>query len=107
MNYLEAKKLIQSTKNKDNFILIKLDYSKILILPYKDGITFISSLLNAERLSNRHSSTPQIDGFDTDSISIEIMSNVDYERIKIASLLRISVNDVIEAEEQNAKLKTP
>jgi hypothetical protein len=101
MEYPEALKIVQTRKPKENYLLIQLTYDTKVILPYKDGITFMSSLVNAEQLSEHYDKPSRIVHFAKESITTRVLSNQEYERHKIAALLNVSVSDV-EAFEQAA-----
>lgn len=102
MDYKQAIKLVQSPKTKENFMVIKLDYSKRLILPYKDGLAFLSALNNAEKLISEYGSTPRIEAIDREFIESTVMSHEEYERIKIANLLQVTLEEVKQAALQAA-----
>lgn len=94
MDYKEALKKVSERKSSDNFIIIELDYSKKLILPYKDGIVFLSTLANAEQLNDRYNTPKSISSLENDAIKVTIMSAAEYEQIKIAALLNVTVDEV-------------
>lgn len=102
MDYKQAIKLVQSSKTKENFMVIKLDYSKRLILPYKDALAFLSALNNAEKLISEYGSTPRIEAIDCEFIESTVMSHEEYERIKIANLLQVTLEEVKQAALQAA-----
>ena len=92
MKYEEALKKVQTSKNKDNFMLIEVNWNNKILLPYKDGLVYLNSLINAESYSD--SGDVRIGGINRDDITCRIISNEEYERIKIANLLNISLADV-------------
>lgn len=94
MDYKEALKKVSERKSRDNFIIIELDYSKKLILPYKDGIAFLATLASAEQLNDRYGSPKTIVPLEADAIKTTIMSATEYEQIKIAALLNVTVDEV-------------
>lgn len=94
MDYKEALKKISNSKSRDNFIVIELDYSKKLILPYRDGIALLSTLASAEQLNDRYSQPKTISPLETEAIKTTIMSATEYEQIKIAALLQVTVDEV-------------
>ncbi len=102
MDYKQAIKLVQSSKTKENFMVIKLDYSKRLILPYKDGLAFLSALNNAEKLIFEYGSTTRIEAIDREFIESTVMSHEEYEQIKIANLLQVTLEEVKQAALQAA-----
>ena len=90
MEYAEAKKLVQVTKPKENYMLIKLSYDHSLVLPYKDGLAFMASLANAEQLTGDYDKK-RISAIEPENIITSLMSPDEYARYKIAALLNISV----------------
>ena len=94
MKYQDAVKKIQTNKPKDNFMVIETSYNNKIILPYKDGVVFLTALNNAETLVESYGDKTRINGFGRDSIVSRIMSYEEYEQIKVANLLNISVDDV-------------
>jgi hypothetical protein len=102
MDYKQALKLVQGSKTKENLMAIKLDYSKRLILPYKDGLAFLSALNNAEKLSSEYGSSPRIEAIDREFIEFTVMSHEEYEQIKIANLLQVTLEEVKQAALQAA-----
>jgi hypothetical protein len=92
MTYQEALKKVQANKNKDNFMLIEVNWDNKILLPYKDGLVYLNSLINAESYSD--SGDVRIGGIKQHDITCRIMSNEEYEQIKIANLLSISLADV-------------
>ena len=91
MDYAEALKKVQGAKAKDNYMAFELAYDKKLVLPYKDGIIFLSALNTAEQLHEPYGSGQhRIAEFDRKSINVTILSHDEYIRIKIAALLGIS-----------------
>ena len=97
MDYEEAKKKAQAEKPKDNFIVIHLDGK--LVLPYKDGMKFLESLANAEKLPRYYSDKQYITPLEREDYSSTSMSRQEYDRYKIAALLNVSYDDVKQMEE--------
>lgn len=93
MDYKEALKKIQAKKPKQNFMLIEISYDRKLVLPYQEGIAFMAALENAEQLIDSYSKPKSIIGIDRDQIKTSIMSYAEYELIKIAALLNVSVEE--------------
>jgi len=98
MDYKTAIKQVNTAKIKDNFMIINLSYDSKLILPYKDGLSFLSSLVNAESFSESYQKPHQIIPFQKSSIDFRIMSSEEYIRYKVAHLLGISVENVLDME---------
>lgn len=94
MDYKEALKKVQTSRQRENFLIVELDYNNKVLLPYKDGITLLSTLANAEQLSDRYGQTKSIGPLGMDSIKSYVLSASEYEQIKIAALLNVSVDEV-------------
>ena len=93
--YAEAAKKVSAKKPKENYLVIDLSYDLKVLLPYKDGVAFMASLANAERLCTPYGGPQRITELDRDcGIKSYLMSAEEYERFKIAALLNISPEDV-------------
>ena len=99
--YLEAKK-VASIKPKENYLVIDIYYGHKIILPYKDGLAMLASLANAEAVSEEYNKPMVISGFNREHLKTSIMSGEDYGRHKIATLLKITMDELIEFEKQAA-----
>jgi len=98
--YEDALKKIYNKQQKDNFLIIEIDYQKNVLLPYDDGLKFLACLKNAELLTENYSKPKKIGSFDSSDFKTRILSRKEYEDIKVAGLLGITV------EELNAKVET-
>ena len=96
MEYNEALKKVQSKKPKDNFMVVTLSYNCKLLLPYKDGLLFMSALANAEQLGDEYGKPKRILPLERESLSSHLMSADEYETYKIAALLNVSPEEVKE-----------
>jgi hypothetical protein len=94
MEYQEAVKKVSNRKVKENFLLIEFYYDKKLILPYKEGMAFVGALSNAEQLHEPYSKPKSITPLERDLLKTTILSHTEYEQIKIAQLLKVSLEDV-------------
>jgi hypothetical protein len=74
----------------DNYMVIRLDWSTNLVLPFEDGLVFLKSLRKAEMLVDR-----KIRPY-SHHIGTEIISRNEYERHKLAHLLNVSIDDLPE-----------
>mgnify|MGYP001053742819 CR=1 FL=1 len=99
MDYAAAIKKVKAEKTRENFMVISIEAS--LVLPHKDGVALLQALANAEKLP-RWSSTKAIEPLDRDSITTTPMSPQDYDRYKVAALLNVSYQDVLDAEKAAA-----
>lgn len=100
----EARKtILQEAKKKENFMLINIGYDNNIVLPYQDGVALMSSLAAGEFLEGRHSGTKKcIVPIPEGRITVSYLSRHEYQQIKIANLLGISVSD-LELQEEQAK----
>lgn len=96
MDYEQAKKKAQAEKPKENFIVIHIDGK--FVLPHKDGVKFLESLANAEKLPRYYSDKQCITALEREDYSTTSMSRQEYERYKIAALLNVSYDDVKQME---------
>lgn len=98
--YEEALKKIYSKTPKDNFIVIKVDYCKYLLLPYDEGLKFLACLKQAELLTENYNKPKTIGSFDSSTFETRILSRKEYEDIKVSALLGITVEELNAKEEQ-------
>lgn len=85
---------------KENFLSIEFDYSKSIVLPYDEGLRFIACLKNAELLEEQYSKPKAIKSFESNYFKTRILSRKEYEDIKIAAMLGITVEELNADEEQ-------
>lgn len=100
MKYQDAVKAVRAAKQKENFMVINLNYDFSLVLPHKDGLVFMAALANAEQMDPTYSSKKHILPLIPTKISASPLSHRDYERYKVAALLDISVSDLERMEEE-------
>ena len=91
---LAAEKEVKARKPAENFMVISMGYSSKLVLPYKAGVALMAALENAEFFKDSWSDTCQIIPLERDSISIGFLSIQEYQQIKIANLLGVSLKDI-------------
>lgn len=98
--YSQALKEIYSKTPKDNFIAIEFDYSKSILLPYDEGLKFLSCLKQAELLEESYNKPKSINPFESTHFKTKILSRKEYEDIKVAALLGITVEELNAKEEK-------
>lgn len=98
MDYAEALKKVSAIKPKENYMAIEMAYDRKVILPYKDGVAFMTALNSAEEFKESYNEQSRIIEFSRDSIKVSLMSHAEYIRIKIAALLGVKPDEVKEAE---------
>jgi hypothetical protein len=99
--YQSAIKKLQATKPKDNYLLCNIAWDLKVVLPYKVGLALMESLGQAERLVDEYNKPPAIQPFDRDRITMSILSAKEYEQIRIAQLLKVTLDTVKEYETTN------
>lgn len=103
MNYEEAKKLV-GIKAKDNMITVQTSYN-IYVFPFKEGMAFVEALKSAEQLDKTYN--PQrVLPLARDGFEFRVMPAIDYERMKIAGLLDLTIDEVIQLEKPPKKEET-
>lgn len=100
MEYAQALKKVQAKKAVEHYLLIKLGYDSTLILPHKDGVTFMATLAMAEQFNDPYNARHSITELDRSKITVTQMSQEEYQRHKIAALLDISVEEAKAAQLQ-------
>ncbi len=96
MDYKEAKKTVQATKSKDNYLVFTLSYDNKIVLPYKDGIAFLNAMNSAEQLIEPYNEKHRITSVSREQVRVTPMSSEEYEQFKIATLLDITIAEVKE-----------
>lgn len=96
MDYKEALKRVQTKQAKQNFMVIEMGYDNSIVLPYSDGLTFMAALEKAETLTEGYSKPKAIVGMERGKIKSTLMPHSEYEQIKIAALLNITIAEVQE-----------
>jgi hypothetical protein len=98
MDYKEALKEVQGTL-KSGYISIRISYDKDIVLPHKEGIMLLQALEKAEEFNRPYgSSYPEAKQISSDSFTILPVSRKEYERFKIASLLKVQLSEVLDME---------
>ena len=85
---------------KENFLALEYDYNKSIVLPYDEGLRFVACLKNAEVLDEPYSKPKAITPFQSNYFKTRILARKEYEDIKIAALLGITVEELNMKEEQ-------
>lgn len=98
--YEEALKKLYGKTPKDNFLVIEIAYDRSILLPYDEGLKFLSCLKQAELYNEPYSKPKSIVTFNTDYFKTKILSRQDYEDIKVAALLGVTVEELLAKGEQ-------
>ena len=96
MKYEDAVKKIQTKKPTDNYMIIETSYNSKLLLPYKDGMSFMAALVNAEEYKESYGENTKILPMNKGVLTTSLLSREDYELIKVAALLNMSVDQLKE-----------
>lgn len=94
--HARAKKIVQTSSVKDGYLIVTIGYNTELVLPYKDGISVMAALVNAEQFSG-YGQEKKIGRLERDSFKATVLSYQDYEQYKIAVILGISYDDLKES----------
>lgn len=100
-----ALKKVRSEKPRENRMVIKLSWDKQLVLPYNDGIAFLNTLQRAEILEEPYQKTPIIKGPERNSFETTVMSPGQYEDIKVAALLNVTLDELQQSRTQPVEAK--
>lgn len=102
MDFDGARKKVAAAKAPNNYLLIRLDYSTQIILPYKAGLQFLQALENAEELNERYDSPKRIVPITRERIRTEVMSATEYQAFKMAALLDMNPQEIFDQLQQSA-----
>lgn len=92
--YKAAAKKVSAAKPPENFMVVQLSYDTRLVLSHKAGLALITALENAELFKESYSEKCKIIPIERDAISTRFMSLQEYQQIKIANILNVSLEDV-------------
>lgn len=90
----QARAELYNKMPKENFLAIDFDYNKSIVLPYDEGLKLVACLKNAELLDEPYSKAKTITSFQSNYFKTKILSRKEYEDIKIAALLGITVEEL-------------
>lgn len=97
MDYAAALKEVTTTKVKPNFMMIELAYNMKVVLPYKDALSFLAALENAEEFLDPYNDIHRIEGLDRTKLNVKIMPHSEYQDIKMAALLGLTMKEFKES----------
>lgn len=92
--YQETVKELKAKKPPENFIVVSVSYDTKLILPHKAGLAFMAAIENAEVFKDSWSDKCRIKPLERDSVSMSTLSAHEYQQIKIANLLGVSLGEI-------------
>ena len=92
--YKAAAKKVNATKPSENFMVVQFSYDTKLVLSHKAGLALITALENAELFKESYSDKCRIIPIERDAISTQFMSLQEYQQIKIANILDVSLKDI-------------
>lgn len=85
---------VEAEKPTPCHVAIKIFYDKSLILPYHKGLQFLEAMGQAELLSEHYKEGTRIQPLDRADFYITFMSPIEYKRLKIATLMGITPEEV-------------
>lgn len=96
MEFTEALKKVQASKNQDNFILVSMGWDQKYVFPYKEGLAFITAFERALRFMEDYDGNYQLIPIDRDHPTFHVLSREDYENIQITGLLNLKLSQIKE-----------
>lgn len=103
MDYTAALKKVRAEKPAENFMVLEFGYDNKIVVAHKDGVTVLAALASAEKLKESYGENPRISDLEREFVKFQHLSVQEYQRIKVATLLGISPNEVKEMMEVAAK----
>lgn len=102
MNYEAAIKQVRAAKKPDSYMTIRLFYGDRILVPQKVGMALLDALACAEHMPGHFykSDVPRIKQIDSENIKVELFSQEEYENIKVAQLLSVTVDDLIQSKKE-------
>ena len=96
MEFTEALKKVQASKNQDNFILVSMGWDHKYVFPYKEGLAFIAAFERALRFEENYDNNSRLIPIKRDHLTFHVLSREDYENIQIAGLLNLKLSQIKE-----------
>ena len=96
MQFSEALKKVQASKNQDNFILVSLGWDQKYVFPYKEGLAFIAAFEHALYFKEDYDNNSRLTPLNRDHLAFHVLSREDYENIQIAGLLNLKLSQIKE-----------
>ena len=93
MDYEEALAQVQANKQDEGFMMLSFGYNHFLV-PYKDGVNLMSCMAHAEEYEGNYGASPKIHPLSKVGMSATRFSRKDYQEIKIAQLMGVSLDDL-------------
>jgi hypothetical protein len=101
MNIKEAAEIAAKHKPVSHYMRIELGYDKKLVLPYKDGLTLLGALQNAQLIEYGWSNKPdRITQIEAKAITGSPMSVQEYQDLVMANLLGVTADEVKKLREE-------
>lgn len=83
---LPTKEQLKKLRNPNNYIVIKISYGEF-VLPFKEGIEFITSFSKLEKYDKNYSSPTKVFPLNFSDIEIHVISQEEYEEAKVNHIL--------------------
>jgi len=94
MTHEEAHKTLKDRKKPETYIRVNFNYNNYLIFPFKEGMAYIEALKSAEVFEDCYTGPPKINPVDSNTITVTLLSQQEYQLIHMAKLMGISTSDV-------------
>ena len=104
LSYKEAMEQAKAAIPSGSHVLCKPTYGNTFILPFKAGLTLMSCLENAEVYIYNYNKPPEIRGIRQEDMTISMLSISEYQQIRAAQLLGISVEELKKYTEQEEEI---
>ena len=107
MTYEEALKAAASKKAETGYFRLKLGYNTGIILTYKEGLSLLSALSQAEFYNISYNSPPTIRALENQDLEFEFCSPDDRRDLHMAQLLNVPLSDIKNLHDQAKGGKEP
>lgn len=103
MDLATATKEAKKHKAPENRMQVSLSYDLKMVLPYKDGLTLLAALANAELVKHEWGKPEQLVPMSESSLNSTIVSETDYHDLVMAGILGVPAKEIKEAREKGNK----
>lgn len=107
MTYEEALKAATGKKAETGYFRLKLGYTTGIILPYKEGMTLLSALSQAEFYTSSYNNPPTIRGLESHDLEFEFCSPDERRDLHMAQLLNVTLDNIKNLHDQANGSKEP
>ena len=107
MTYEEALKAAAGKKAETGYLRLKLGYNTGIILTYKEGLSLLSALSQAEFYNISYNSPPTIRALENQDLEFEFCSPDDRRDLHMAQLLNLPLDNLKVLHNQTKGIKEP